>query len=445
MTGFRTKINGNHGKYMIVLYTKPEDCGGNCLYCIKSDAVTRSTILNEDTLLAKDSNWSSFFQFQQRCVDAGLQMNIGNKFELRIKGNSFTNYPFDYLENFIKDVYDFLNGYVGETLEQSFRLQENAKDKCVQIVVETRPDQITEEWCEKMLKWGVRTVEIGVQSLNDSVLDANNRGHHIDEVIRASTLIRKYGFELGYQVMLGLWQSSKQIDYDMLTKGLWQEDLYPDSLKIYPCLLLPDERAQGPLYKLFNEGKWMPINDDDYIEFLNEVLPHIPRDVHINRLQRIFREDEVAYGPKKIINRERFAKISKCMWQRSVQNNNYNLMSDFSNYSILATRHGNEVCVQAVLPDDTLLGYARLSIKDSYTLIRDLRTLGIPRNVGDHNNEKKGVQHIGIGKSMLYYMEQYTLSLNMHIIKLHTSAGCIGYFKSVGYSSENYYTLSKVI
>ena len=406
--------------------------------------MTRSTIPNEDTLLAYDTQWSSAQQLINRCRDAGVKMHTGNKFELRIKGNSFTNYPFAYLENFIKEVYDLLNRKPSKTFQEAFEAQLHAKDKVVQIVVETRPDQITHEWCQQMLKWGVRTVEIGVQSLNESVLLANTRGHDVQCVRDASHLIRKYGFELGFQVMLGLYQSNQKLDAQMLTNDLWQECFYPDSLKVYPCLLLPDRQAQIPLYSLYDKKQWKPIEQRQYDEFLKSVLPFIPKDVHVNRWQRIFREDEVAYGPKRIINRRVEHKgLSQCMWQRSVQNS---LIphDNVDECQITTYRHGNEVCVQAVDSNDIIFGYARLRLDGQSAYIRDLRVLGNPLSVGQRPTAQQlDIQHQGVGKKMVKSMEQYAKQNGALNIVVNSSAGCVGYFRKLGYTNTTYYQLKK--
>lgn len=196
LTGNRTKMDGGHGKYLAVLYTRPCDCGGRCIYCIDDKSVTKSTMPNEDTLLAARTDWSAKAQLHQRCKDANISPAQGAKFAFGIKGNSFTNYPMDYLENFIRQAYDELNGFVSDSFCEAFAAQRYAPNRCVHITVETRPDQITREWCEKMRFWGVRTVEIGVQSLNEGVLRAINRGHGVEEVVRAAKLIRNTALSL---------------------------------------------------------------------------------------------------------------------------------------------------------------------------------------------------------------------------------------------------------
>lgn len=440
----RTNMDNNTGKYMVVLYTRPCDCGGNCLYCIKETTVTRSTVPNQDTLLAASTDWSPAKQLLARCENEDVPLRRGNKFELRIKGNSFTNYDPDYLEGYIKEVYDLLNGYTSETFEEAFRAQEQAKDKCVQVVIETRPDQITDEWCERMRRWGVTSVEIGVQSLSDEVLRRNNRGHLTDEVRRATKKIRAYGFELGYQVMLGLYGSDEETDAAMLTEGLWQEEHYPDSLKVYPCLLLPNEEAQKPLYELFHRGEWTPIADEDYDIFLRRVLPYIPPDAHVNRLQRIFREDEVAYGPFKIIDRSKYRSITPCMWQRSFQNNTLSY-GEIRDWHYVTHRHGDHICVQCVTDTGVILGFIRASMFGDELVLRDLRTLGRPLRVGEAANADTGLQHRGIGKNLIREAETYAKEKGVARATVYSSAGCVGYFKERGYNAQNAYTLTKTL
>ena len=72
------------------------------------------------------------------------------------------------------------------------------------IRLSTRPDYISEEILERLKEYGVTTIELGVQSMDDGVLAASGRGHTKDAVISAVSLIRKYPFKLGLQMMTGL-------------------------------------------------------------------------------------------------------------------------------------------------------------------------------------------------------------------------------------------------
>lgn len=442
----RTAIDRNHGKYMIVLYTKPADCGGRCVYCIRTRGLTRSTLANEDTLMARDQSWSSAGQLLQRVSYGGLQLGSGHKFELRIKGNSFTNYDPEYLERFIAEAYDQLNGHRSSSFGQAFAGQIAGTDRCVQIVVETRPDQIDEDWCRMLARWGVTTVEIGVQSLSDEVLNANRRGHGVDAVVRASRLIREFGFELGYQVMVGLPAASREYDADMLTRQLWTEEFYPDTLKIYPCVATHVEKAQTGLYRMLRNGGWHPFTDDEYARFLDDVVPSFPRDVHVNRVQRIMAEDDIRFGPRRPIDRVAHATKSVCMWQRSIQQRGVDPLGDFTNYSVARLQHGNEVCLQAVMPDDTLLGYARVSLRGREAHLRDLRVLGVPLRVGERNPSGRGTQHMGIGRALLREAELACQQEGSEALLVASSAGALQYFIREGYRKGRYpHQLTKLI
>ena len=70
------------------------------------------------------------------------------------------------------------------------------------IRLSTRPDYIDKEILDNLLKYGVTTIELGVQSMDDSVLKSSNRGHTREDVINAVKLIKEYPFTLGLQMYL---------------------------------------------------------------------------------------------------------------------------------------------------------------------------------------------------------------------------------------------------
>ncbi len=80
------------------------------------------------------------------------------------------------------------------------------------IRISTRPDYIDKKTLKRMKKYNVKTIELGVQSANDYILEKAGRGHTFKDVIKASKLIRRYGFVLGHQMMVGLPESTKLDD-----------------------------------------------------------------------------------------------------------------------------------------------------------------------------------------------------------------------------------------
>lgn len=104
------------------------------------------------------------------------------------------------------------------------------------IRVSTRPDAIDREILGILREHGVRAIELGAQSMYNEVLAANARGHTAEQVIEAAALIRREGFELGLQMMTGLYQSSPERDWGT---GEKIASLSPDTVRVYPTVVLP--------------------------------------------------------------------------------------------------------------------------------------------------------------------------------------------------------------
>ena len=104
-------------------------------------------------------------------------------------------------------------------LEAAQRENEGAACRAVGLVIETRPDHISEEEALRVRRLGCTKVQIGFQSLNDRVLEMNKRGHDVAATRRAVKLLRKAGFKIHAHWMPNLYGSSPQDDledYDRL-------------------------------------------------------------------------------------------------------------------------------------------------------------------------------------------------------------------------------------
>ncbi len=103
------------------------------------------------------------------------------------------------------------------------------------IRVSTRPDCIDKDILETLKNYGVTAIELGAQSMCDDVLSANRRGHTAEDVQKASKLIKEYGFELGLQMMTGLYKSDFQKDKQTALEII---KIKPDTVRIYPTVVL---------------------------------------------------------------------------------------------------------------------------------------------------------------------------------------------------------------
>ena len=120
----------------------------------------------------------------------------------------------------------------------------------------TRPDCITEAIVTNLKEFGLTCVELGVQSMDDRVLRAAQRGHTAADVIAATALLRKHGFTVGHQLMPGL----PGEDWDSLcrtTKTIC--DLRPDMARIYPVAVLKGTE----LASMYEDGRYKPLTIDE--------------------------------------------------------------------------------------------------------------------------------------------------------------------------------------
>ncbi len=119
------------------------------------------------------------------------------------------------------------------------------------IRVSTRPDAIDDEVLTILKSYGVTTIELGAQSMDDAVLQKNMRGHTANQVKTASALIKKHGFSLGLQMMTGLYGSNDELDVHTAEQII---SLSPDCVRIYPTITLRDTY----LAELYENGKYIP-------------------------------------------------------------------------------------------------------------------------------------------------------------------------------------------
>ena len=105
------------------------------------------------------------------------------------------------------------------------------------IRISTRPDAIDDEILSLLKEFSVTAIELGAQSLNDRVLRLNNRGHKVSDVVKAAKKIREHGFELGLQIMTGLYADS---DASALRTAEKVIEIKPDTVRIYPTIVLKD-------------------------------------------------------------------------------------------------------------------------------------------------------------------------------------------------------------
>ena len=120
------------------------------------------------------------------------------------------------------------------------------------VRLSTRPDYIDPETLDFLRDKRVSIVELGVQSLDDRVLEASKRGHTSSQSMEAVRQLKDGGFRVGVQCMLGLPQQTAR----SLMKTVRQvAALRPDFVRMYPVLVLRGSH----LARLYEQGSFYPL------------------------------------------------------------------------------------------------------------------------------------------------------------------------------------------
>lgn len=133
------------------------------------------------------------------------------------------------------------------------------------IRLSTRPDAIDDEILAILKRYNVRAIELGAQSMDENVLKLNRRGHTAEDIVNASSLIKSSGFELGLQMMTGLYGSTREKDVETAHKIA---ALKPATVRIYPTIVL-EGTALGEYCK---KGLYNPPSLKDSVSLCAELL-----------------------------------------------------------------------------------------------------------------------------------------------------------------------------
>ena len=133
------------------------------------------------------------------------------------------------------------------------------------IRLSTRPDYINPVILDRLLKYGVTTIELGVQSMDDGVLALSERGHTACQTREAARLIKTYPFKLGLQMMVGLYGDTKEKSLNTARELVALE---PDCVRVYPTLVLKDTR----LADFYACGSYTPLDVDEAVETCKEIM-----------------------------------------------------------------------------------------------------------------------------------------------------------------------------
>jgi len=465
------------GVAVISVLTKPYPCPGNCLYCPIERGIPKSYLSGEPAVeRAKTLKFDPCLQVKKRIEMLQKQGHSTDKIELIIIGASWTAYPKNYQEWFIRRCFEganLTNGkkQIANSLWQAQKINEKAKNRIIGISVETRPNLITPEEIKRMRQLGITKIELGVQTLDEKILTKNKRGHGLKEIISATKLLKDAGFKICYHIMPNLYGSNPKKDLEMFKKLFSDENFRPDYLKIYPCVVTRGSK----LYKLWQKKKYKPYSEKTLINLLIKMKTIVPPYVRIIRVFRDIPSDKIEGGVKisnlrEVVKKEMEKKglKCKCIRCREIKDlplTNYNLHLMKRTYNASG---GKEIFLSFEdTKNDRILAFLRLRLSTNNgeleqipnkipvlknaAIIRELHTYGELVEIG--KKKKTASQHKNLGKKLVKEAERIVKDMarpqknkNTRIKKIAVIAG-IGsrqYWRKLGYKLKETYMV-KVI
>ena len=209
-------------------------CPQQCSFC------------NQKTITGKDKQPTP--DDVKQAVETALKRK-GFEYEIAFFGGSFTAIDREYMISLLGAA----NEYIKSGAVKGIRIS-------------TRPDFIDKEILGILKEYGVSSIELGAQSMDDEVLSANLRGHTSKDVENASNLIKEYGFELGLQMMTGLYLDTNEKAIETAKKLI---ALKPETVRIYPTVVLKNTY----LAELYEKEAYKPQTVDDAANLCTKLLP----------------------------------------------------------------------------------------------------------------------------------------------------------------------------
>ena len=226
----------NKKHYIIPIFVPHKGCPHDCIFCNQKKITGQIGEVTAEEVKDK---------IEEYLVTIPAE---GSHIEVAFFGGSFTAIPLEYQKELLKAAF----GYVKESRIESIR-------------VSTRPDCIDPEIAENLKKYGVRIVELGVQSMDENVLKVCNRGHTSQDVVEAVRLLKDYGFTVGVQMMVGLPGDSEE---KALRTARELIGLKPDIARIYPALVIKNTYME----EMYLKGEYQPLTVEAAVEESKKLL-----------------------------------------------------------------------------------------------------------------------------------------------------------------------------
>lgn len=256
-------------------------CPQKCIYCEQG-------LITNTAAVEKLSSEKVFNSELKERLAGFCSKNEKEISEIAFYGGSFTLLPEEDLLILLAGVKPFLPQVSG-------------------IRISTRPDGINSKLLDFCKSEGIKTIELGVQSFSDIVLERSKRSYGKERAVNSCKLIKANDIKLGVQLMPGLPGFSSATLAETVETVL---TIKPDYVRIYPTIVLKSTKLE----QLFRSGQYKPLTIESAVSichkmitaFEKEQIPVIKTGLHSDLS---YTEDSVIAGPyhpafRELVNRE---------------------------------------------------------------------------------------------------------------------------------------------
>lgn len=325
----------------------------------------------------------------------------------------------------------------------------------VGLVVETRPDLVTVKNLTTLRRLGCTKVQIGVQSVNDHVLSANQRGITRAQNARAFALLRLFGFKIHAHFMANLYGSTPEQDVRDYQDFMTSADFLPDEVKIYPCSLI----KSAALMDYHRRGLWQPYEEKVLLDVLTRYLASTPVFVRVTRMIRDISSDNIVVGNKKTNFRQLVE--ANCKKQglpieeirsREVRHDKLALENLYLRETRYQTRVSDEYFLEYVNNENRIVGFLRLSLPkkksewpEEFVLPEGLGTAAMIREVHVYGvvaalQVRGNYQHTGFGRRLVNRAKEIAKEAGFSSLKVISAVGTHQYYsQKLGFKDNGLY------
>lgn len=430
-------------------------CKHNCYYCPNEPGQPRSYLYEEPAVRRANANgFRAKDQMWDRMETLHLMGAKVDKLEIIIEGGTYTEYPMGYLHEFHRDLFYAANTFWDTekrdplSLEEEKTLNTTGPCRIIGICIETRPDAIDDTWIKFFRLSGTTRIQLGVQHVDDQILQKVNRGHTVQDAINAMEYLRNNGFKIDIHIMPDLPGATPEDDIQMFDILYTSPDFCPDQMKIYPCSIVPWSVLQT--WKHHIPYAETPGELERVVKYAMDTCPYWMR------LPRVIRDIPVGYisgGCKTPNMRQKVGGSSRDIRSREIGRHPECKKDPMVLFrDIYDANGGKEYFISMESPTrKALYGFIRLRIppSDHEPVFRSITNMGLVRELHVYgqttmvHEDGYDTQHMGVGTTLLKEAEGVAKGHECKGVAVITGVGVEKYYEKLGYTIQDTYAIKK--